>query len=256
MRFAIALDLGLVRKNNEDSIFARDTAVGRLDNLFMVADGMGGHLGGEYASQFVVRKIPELLEKKADFRSIRNLLLTVTDRANKALYQISVDREDLRGMGTTLVLATVKHKTVHIINVGDSRLYTYDGGLTQITRDHSLVEEMVAAGRLNRSDPLYDANKNIITRAMGIDPCLEQDYFSLEAKPGMKLLLCSDGLCGQVKDAEIAAVLAEEPDLEKAAARLVELSKAHGGSDNISVIIVELGDTGAAADGGERGSVC
>ena len=240
MRFSALTDLGLVRKNNEDSLFARDCAVGRLNNLFIVADGMGGHVGGEYASAFVVSKIPDLLEKrKPQEESLEDTLRIVTDRTNKALYQLSRNDKRLQGMGSTLVMTSIEDGEAHVINVGDSRLYRFDGTLTQITNDHSLVDEMVAKGKLTKDDPFYAANKNVITRAMGVSAYVEPDYFRVPLKEGDRLLLCSDGLSGMVDDETIAGVLAGEADTAAAAEKLMELAKENGGRDNISVILID-----------------
>ena len=239
MRYSALTDIGLVRSNNEDSLYAGDSAVGRLDNLFIVADGMGGHVGGEYASAFVVSKIPDLLDKRKHEENISDTLLIVTDRTNKALYQLSRNDKRLQGMGSTLVMTSIEGGTAHVINVGDSRLYHFDGTLTQVTNDHSLVDEMVAEGKLTKDDPFYAANKNVITRAMGITARVEPDYFHVPLGPGSRLLLCSDGLSGMVDDAAIADVLANEPDTAAAAEKLMALAKEAGGRDNITVIVVD-----------------
>ena len=126
-----------------------------------------------------------------------------------------------------------------MINVGDSRLYYYNGELTQITRDHSLVDEMVAKGKLTKDDPFYAANKNVITRAMGISARVEPDYFCVPLEAGCRILLCSDGLSGMVEDSVIADVLAEERDASAAADKLMQLAKDAGGKDNITVIVVD-----------------
>ncbi len=248
MRFSALTDLGLVRQNNEDSLFARDRAVGRLDNLFIVADGMGGHVGGEYASAFVVSKIPELLDKIEQDMEIPAAMAFVTDRTNKALYQLSRNDRRLQGMGSTLVMTSIRDGNAHVINVGDSRLYLYDGTLTQITRDHALVDEMVAKGKLTKDDPFYAANKNVITRAMGISARVEPDYFCVPVHAGCRLLLCSDGLSGMVDDAVTAGVLAEEPDTAAAAERLMQLAKEAGGKDNITVILIDVDEAGGKTE--------
>ena len=239
MRYSALTDLGLVRSNNEDSLFARDSSIGRLDNLFIVADGMGGHVGGEYASAFVVSKIPDLLEKRQKEERLADTLLTVTDRANRALYQLSRNDKRLQGMGSTLVMTTIRDGEAHVINVGDSRLYRFDGVLMQVTRDHSLVDEMVEQGKLTKDDPFYAANKNVITRAMGIGAYVEPDYFLVPLGPGNRLLLCSDGLSGMVEDEKIAQVLREVPDTDAAASRLMEMAREAGGKDNITVILID-----------------
>ena len=239
MRYSALTDLGLVRRNNEDSLFARDSAVGRLENLFIVADGMGGHVGGEYASAFVVSKIPDLLEKRQKEESVSDALLFVTDRVNKALYQLSRNDRRLQGMGSTLVMLSLGGGEAHVVNVGDSRMYYYNGKLEQITHDHSLVDEMVAKGKLTRDDPFYAANKNVITRAMGISAYVEPDAFRVPLETGCRLLLCSDGLSGMVDDAVIAEVLSAEPDTAAAAEKLMELAMKGGGKDNVTVILID-----------------
>lgn len=247
MRFSALTDLGLVRENNEDSLFAGDCAVGQLNNLFIVADGMGGHVGGEYASAFVVSEIPRLIRKSEQTEKIPELLLSAADSANMALYRQSRDDRRLQGMGSTLIMVGVAGSCAHVVNVGDSRLYVYDGGLRQVTRDHSLVDEMVAEGKLTKDDPFYAANKNVITRAMGISPAVEPDYFCVPLRAGSRLLLCSDGLSGMVEDNVMEAVLAELPDTDRAAERLMQEAKDSGGRDNITLILidVEAGDLAA-----------
>ena len=239
MRFSALTDLGLVRKNNEDSLFARDSAVGQLPNLFIVADGMGGHVGGEYASAFVVSKIPELLEKRKPGEDAATDLLFVTDRTNKALFQLSRNDRRLEGMGSTLVMTTIRGAEAHVINVGDSRLYLFDGGLRQITNDHSMVDEMVAKGKLTKEDPFYAANKNVITRAMGISARVEPDHFLVPLAAGNRLLLCSDGLCGVLSDAETAAYLRNSVDLDATCAALISRALQLGSRDNITVVLVQ-----------------
>ena len=144
-------------------------------------------------------------------------------------------------MGSTLVLAYLDKDEWIIVNVGDSRVYQYrDHELIQITEDHSQVEELVRAGRLERTDALYLANRHVITRAMGVEPYVEEDLFTAPAVPGSRLLLCSDGLHGMIEDSEIAAVLEEEGDLNAAARRLITLAKERGGRDNVTLILVEI----------------
>ncbi|MBQ4424406.1 MAG: Stp1/IreP family PP2C-type Ser/Thr phosphatase [Lachnospiraceae bacterium] len=240
IRYAAVTDTGLVRKNNEDSLYIGCPFGGIEDTLFIVADGMGGHQGGEIASRFVVQKIPELLGKMKGRSDPFHFLEQVTEKTNAALYQLAQEKEELRGMGSTLVMAYFEEGIWHVINVGDSRAYYYiDGVLQQITKDHSLVEEMVEAGRLQRDDPLYRVNRNVITRAMGAEPYVEEDYFQIETAPGGRLLLCTDGLHGMVPDDLIAQVLEEEPDPDTAAVSLVQMARDAGGKDNITAIVAD-----------------
>ena len=171
--------------------------------------------------------------------SIEDTLRIVTDRTNKALYQLSRNDKRLQGMGSTLVMASIEDGEAHVINVGDSRLYRFDGQLVQITRDHSLVEELVEAGIITHEQARHHPQKNVITRAMGVSAYVEPDYFCVPLKEGDRLLLCSDGLSGMIDDETIAGVLADEADTAAAAEKLMELAKESGGRDNISVILID-----------------
>ena len=244
LRYAAFTDIGLVRKNNEDSLYIGCPWGGLEENLFVVADGMGGHKGGEYASRFVARRIPEILHSRGKKGNIDLALEEATEKVNAALYRISQESEELSGLGSTLVMAFWDKSRFHIINVGDSRAYLFaDGELIQITEDHSLVEEMVRSGRLERDDEMYRANRNVITRAMGTEPYVEEDLFTAEAAPGSRLLLCTDGLHGMLEEEEIIRILSEEEDTEAAAERLVLEAKKGGGRDNITVILIDVLDT-------------
>lgn len=240
LQFAAFSDVGLVRKDNEDSSYCGCPLGGLQENLFIVADGMGGHRGGSYASRFVVRKIPELLPGRSREGGILPALMESVERTNRALYQIAQDQPELNGMGSTLVMAYLDKKEWLIINVGDSRAYEFvQDELRQITQDHSLVEELVRSGRLSREDKLYQTNRHVITRAMGSEPIVEEDCFTLPAREGQRLLLCSDGLHGMLADETIAAILKEEIDTTRAAARLMQEAKEAGGKDNITILLID-----------------
>lgn len=241
LRYAAFTDIGLVRKNNEDSLYIGCPWGGLEENLFVVADGMGGHKGGEYASRFVARRIPEILHSRGRKGNIDLALEEATEKVNAALFRISQESEELSGLGSTLVMAFWDRSRFHIINVGDSRAYLFrNGELIQITEDHSLVEEMVRDGRLERDDEMYLANRNVITRAMGTEPYVEEDVFLAEAVPGNRLLLCTDGLHGMLAEEEIIRILSEVSDTEEAAEQLVLEAKKGGGKDNITVILVDV----------------
>ena len=240
MRFAALTNQGLVRSNNEDSVFAQDTPVGDLKNMFLVADGMGGYQGGEYASQFVVRRIHEILRRRIRRGEPRLLMDQTLSVVNKELYNISTDTPALRGMGTTVVMATFLNGSLYVMNAGDSRLYIYDGVLNQITHDHSWVEEMVARGALTRDDPIYEARRNIITRAVGNAPYVEPEFYEVRPQPGDRMLMCSDGLYTMVDNDTISRILYREKDMLRAAERLIEAANAGGGKDNISVIVADV----------------
>ena len=240
IRYAAVTDTGLVRKNNEDSLYVGCPFGGVEDDLFIVADGMGGHKGGEIASSFVVHKIPEALAAMKERSDVGLCLQQAVEKTNAALFITAGESEGLKGMGSTVVLAYFREGIWHVINVGDSRAYYYNGTLSQITKDHSLVEEMVEEGRLERDDPLYEANRNVITRAMGADVIVEEDYFTQQAEPGSRLLLCSDGLHGMISDEEISRILEETEDPDQAAVALVTLAIEAGGKDNVTAIVADV----------------
>lgn len=160
-------DTGLVRRSNQDFLFAADQPVGPLPNLFIVADGMGGHKAGDFASRYVVEHMKEYIEN-SDPASPVMILRKALEKTNQGLFEEAQGNPDREGMGSTLVAATIEDDMMYVANVGDSRLYLLRDSLAQITRDHSLVEEMVARGKMERDSESYRSQKNIITRAMGI----------------------------------------------------------------------------------------
>ncbi len=231
--------IGRRREMNQDYVFASETAVGQLPNLFLVADGMGGHKAGEYASRFTVEKIVEELSASQQTKpvaAIRDALVT----ANRLLIREAKEDSAKSGMGTTVVAATIIGTHLHVANVGDSRLYVTDHeAIRQITRDHSLVEEMVRLGEMNKAEAKDHPDKNIITRAIGVTTDLIVDFFEVELKPGDTVLMCSDGLTNMVDDEEIRAIIAEKNNVKEKAERLIETANEHGGKDNITVVLVE-----------------
>ncbi|MBO4839016.1 MAG: Stp1/IreP family PP2C-type Ser/Thr phosphatase [Lachnospiraceae bacterium] len=240
LQYAAKTDVGLVRQNNEDSFYTGCPLGGLENNLFIVADGMGGHKGGEYASRFVVRKIPDNLKAIGRKNGVLNALRDAVENTNRALNQLSLELDYLQGMGSTVVMAYFNKTEWIVVNVGDSRAYLFENDeLRQITLDHSWVEEMVRQGVLERDDPMYLANRNKITRAMGSEATVEEDVFLVPAASGQRLLLCSDGLHGMVSDEDIAAVLRGEEDVDRAASRLLRMAMDAGGQDNITILLVE-----------------
>lgn len=231
--------IGRRREMNQDYVFASETAVGQLPNLFLVADGMGGHKAGEYASRFTVEKIVEELSASQQTKpvaAIRDALVT----ANRLLIREAKEDSAKSGMGTTVVAATIIGTHLHVANVGDSRLYVTDHeAIRQITRDHSLVEEMVRLGEMNKAEAKDHPDKNIITRAIGVTTDLIVDFFEVELRPGDTVLMCSDGLTNMVDDEEIRAIIAEKNNVKEKAERLIETANEHGGKDNITVVLVE-----------------
>ncbi len=232
-------DVGRVRTRNQDYLYSSSAPVGKLENLYMVADGMGGHRAGDFASRFLVERLILYVEKCQEENPVR-ILKEGIRIANHELLDKSLSSEELTGMGTTLVAATVKNGELIAANVGDSRLYLYrNGTLSQITRDHSYVEEMVAMGRMTRGSRDYLAKKNIITRAVGTDRALEVDFFQKELLPGDLFLLCSDGLTNMLSDQEIQSHLAGGQTLKDRVEALIRSANEHGGKDNIAVILAD-----------------
>ena len=238
MKAFAATDVGKVREVNQDCVFSSTGPVGCLPNLFIVADGMGGHKAGDIASRLTVDSVVDKLSKV----NSKDYISVITDtiiKVNKEVIDKAAESQDYAGMGTTLVVATVFDNILKVANVGDSRLYVVGEDIIQITRDHSLVEEMVINGQLDRADARVDKRKNIITRAIGGESKVEAEMFSVELKPEDKILMCSDGLSNMVDDAEILEIINRETDIEKAARMLIDAANENGGKDNISVVIVE-----------------
>ncbi len=231
-------DTGRVRSMNEDSLYASPGMVGPLFNLFIVADGMGGHRAGDFASRFVVECIAGLVEDARDDSPVM-VLRRAIEQTNRRLYTEAERNPDRAGMGSTVVAATIADDTMYVANVGDSRLYLFRDGLNQITRDHSLVEEMFLRGRMTRDSESYQSQKNIITRAMGTRPGVEVDFFEVSLQEEDCVLLCSDGLTNMVTDSEISRVLASSGTIEEKTKSLIDMANANGGRDNIAVILVK-----------------
>jgi len=226
------------RTANQDSVFCSQQPVGCLPNLFIVADGMGGHKAGDFASAFAVKQMEEIIAHAAGPLTARPdlLLRDAVYQVNAKLYFEAVKCEERRGMGTTIVACTVTGGLLTVINVGDSRLYVYGDSLRQVTHDHSLVEEMIEQGNLEKDSPDYWSNKNIITRAVGIHPNIEVDVFKLPLEKGQGVLLCSDGLTNMVDDHDIFRILREQKNVCDAARQLIAQANENGGRDNIAVI--------------------
>lgn len=232
-------DIGRRRKSNQDYIYTSDTQIGRLPNLYLVADGMGGHNAGDYASRFTVDQLKELIAG-----SEQEVAPAVFDEAlhivNLKLRRIASSDEKYYGMGTTLVGATIIGDTLYAANIGDSRLYILNDRMNQITIDHSLVEEMVLSGTLDQRKARNHPDRNIITRAIGAEDWLEVDFFTEKINRGDMVLMCTDGLTNMLEDGEIESVLRGEGTLADKCGRLVEWANERGGRDNISVVIIAV----------------
>jgi protein phosphatase len=227
-------NVGLVRKDNEDSYLV---SVSR--GLFIVADGMGGHLAGQVASSMAVRAFER--EFECDFLEepvlkLRGALL----QANETILREGQAHEEYAGMGTTVTAAYIKENYLYLAHIGDSRAYLFrNSSLQQLTQDHSLVNELFQNGSISREEMQNHPQKNILTRAAGTEKEPQIDDYSYVLYPGDILLLCTDGLHGHVKEKDIELILGENLSLEAKLHQMVELSLERGGSDNITAILLE-----------------
>lgn len=230
---------GQRRETNQDYMFTSETAVGNLPNLFLVADGMGGHAAGDYASRFTVEKIVEYAEHAKQREPVTVLKEALMHANGLLLKEASMDAAK-SGMGTTVVAAVCEGDRMYVANVGDSRLYVINQKkITQITRDHSLVEEMVRMGEMNEADAKGHPDKNIITRAVGVTAGLSVDFFEFRLEEGDTILMCSDGLTNMVEDAQIRRIVLGQRDIVEKTETLVAAANQNGGNDNITVVLIE-----------------
>ena len=236
---------GMVRSHNEDSI-AADAEIG----LAVLADGMGGYNAGEVASGIAVAMISAEMKQALTGRKpeelngerAETLVAEHAMRTNAAIYQAAQSQPQYSGMGTTLVVALWHDNQVSVGHIGDSRLYRLRGGaLEQVTRDHSLLQEQIDSGMITKEQARYSQHKNLVTRAVGIDPEVEAEVHTYPAQPGDIYLLCSDGLNDMVTDEDIQLTLASlQANLPLAAQQLVQQANDNGGRDNVSVILVRV----------------
>jgi len=231
-------DIGKTRELNQDYVFTSEEPVGNLPNLFIVADGMGGHNAGDYASRYTVETMVSEISK-TDEKDTTKIIRNAIGIANEHIRVKASEEAHLFGMGTTLVVATLKDDILEVANIGDSRLYIVNDEITQITRDHSLVEEMIRMGGLERSQARWHPDKNIITRAIGASETVKVDFFTVRLKKGDIVLMCSDGLTNMVEDEEIRMILSNQRDIVECAEELVKAANNNGGQDNIAVILIE-----------------
>ncbi|MFO1339532.1 MAG: Stp1/IreP family PP2C-type Ser/Thr phosphatase [Burkholderiaceae bacterium] len=251
LEFFSALDTGRARSNNEDAV--------RIDEnlaLAVLADGMGGYNAGEVASAMTVDCVHDdiarwLAEPRGprDENEIRQALIASAQHANHEVYQASQGKAEYAGMGTTLVTALFNEDRLWVGHIGDSRAYRWrDGRLEQLSRDHSLLQEQIDAGLLTAEEAAYSMNRNLVTRAVGVEPEVELEVVGHDLRAGDVVLLCSDGLSDMLPDPAIAQVMRASDSLEMTAQALVAAANAAGGRDNISVVLVRA--KGGAAQSG------
>lgn len=247
MRYAALTDVGMLRRNNEDSFHADG-------HVFAVADGMGGHRAGEVASAVAIEAFVRFVKENASLAPLQRMERGIRE-ANEQLISMALRDPDLEGMGTTLTAMMVENG-VYLGHVGDSRAYLIrDGRLRRLTRDHSLVEKMVDEGALTPDEALVYPGRNVILRALGVSREVEADLIRVEVMPGDLVMLCSDGLSVSLEDAELEGLLRRVRDLEEGCRLLVEEANARGGVDNVTVVLVSLeeGDElGIMPDGGRK----
>ena len=225
-------DIGRKRLTNQDTVYLSDAPIGVLPNLYIVADGMGGEKAGDYASKSLIGYMLTYIENtmKMPIRAIREAI----EYANENLFAEGSKNPNLEGMGTTVVAACIIDNTLHVFNVGDSRCYILDeSGISQITKDHSLVEMLVSKGEITRESIEYKANKSKITRA---------DSFEVELLGNEYVLLCSDGLTNMVEDEKIYNIVSSGAGVRASAKRLIEEANLSGGSDNISILLIDMNE--------------
>lgn len=240
MKFACKTDIGRVRRSNQDSY-----AVGELPGGVawgIVCDGMGGANGGNIASGTAVKTVSERIASSwrpgMGGNSIANMLKSVVAAANVNVFDMSKSVEALAGMGTTIVVVLIADGVAHLVHAGDSRAYhLHDGHLTQITKDHSIVQTLVESGQLTEREAREHPRRNVITRALGVAETLEVDYNEVELASGEGILLCTDGLSGFADHRDMERVFATVPFVE-CPERLVELANENGGGDNITVVAI------------------
>ena len=226
-QFGSRTDIGCVREQNEDSLIVKPP-------LFVVADGMGGHAAGEVASEICVKTIEECAPEHADAEQLGGAV----EQANRDIITAALTGEGRQGMGTTCTAAMLEDDKLTIAQVGDSRAYLMHAGkLTQITRDHSLMADMIESGQITPEEARFHPNRSVITRALGNDPHMIPDLYEIHVEAGDRLMLCSDGLTSMVEDDTIEAVMNRVVDPQRCASTLVNEAIAAGGSDNVTVIV-------------------
>jgi serine/threonine protein phosphatase PrpC len=249
LEIASHTDPGMVRSHNEDSI-----ASIAEKGLVVLADGMGGYNAGEVASGMATTVIttelqqlledhpPHKVDPQSGQKAAMKMLREQVAKANASIYQASQSQPQYAGMGTTLVVALFYDNKMMVAHIGDSRLYRMRGDeFGQVTKDHSLLQEQIDAGVLTKEQAKYSSNKNLVTRALGIDPAVEAEIHEHDTQPGDIYLLCSDGLSDMVSDEDIGMALqALGANLNLAAQQLVQMANDNGGRDNISAILIKI----------------
>lgn len=230
-------DIGCVRSMNQDGYFCSMTPVGPFPNLFIVADGMGGHQAGDYASRYAIETFLEFVRHAESSNLIRNVDEGISE-VNRKVLEKSLEQEALSGMGTTFVVAYIEQSQLYVANVGDSRLYLIGEEINQVTEDHSYVAAMMRAGQLTSEEARNHPEKNVITRAIGVARNVKADFFEVDLQPQDRILMCSDGLSNMIEDDTLYDILTS-CKTEDSVKVLIEEAKKNGGFDNITAIVIE-----------------
>lgn len=231
--------VGMKRANNEDFIYSNDNPIGALPNIYIVADGMGGYDGGEIASHEAVKCFVDYLSI-ANENEISDIMVAGIKYANNRILDLKAENEKLSQMGTTMDCVTIKDDTAYIAHVGDSRVYLINNDIHCLTNDHSYVMDLVRAGLITLEEAENRPDKNIITKAIGIERDIESDVVIAEVKKDNYLLLCSDGLYGMLRDIDILNIVKNKNlTLEEKTNLLIDGANQNGGRDNISVVLVK-----------------
>ncbi len=236
-------DVGRKRESNQDYVFTSDIPIAALPCLYIIADGMGGHLAGEFASKFSVDTVVNFISESQQ-SDPEDLFDGALHFANDEVIRLSEENEAYRGMGTTIIAVTIIDEKLYISNVGDSRLYLVGDHMRQITNDHSLVGEMVRSGSITEEDARKHPNRNVITRAIGAEKTLLVDHEELQILEDDLILMCTDGLTSMLSDEELERILCRAGAIEDKVTALVEAANEAGGRDNISVILIDPAQIG------------
>lgn len=244
--YSALTDVGRHRSNNEDAV-----KIDRTHGIVVLADGMGGYNAGEVASTMAVEQIASELGQRlsqatrfTSAREIRRAVEVCVGNANQAIFRAARSEASYAGMGTTLVMSVLRGDALIVGHAGDSRAYRWrDGVLTQLTRDHSLLQEQLDAGIITAEEAAASPHRNLVTRALGVEDHVLLDVQTFTVLPGDTYLFCSDGLTDMVADDKIAEILASVPQAERRATRLVRSANANGGMDNVTVALTQIAET-------------
>lgn len=234
---------GYIRKVNQDAFFQQDTPIGPLENLYVLADGMGGHRGGEVASKFAVDTVIQSVQKAKSKMEPIEILESAIVNANKRIFKEAIEDATLYNMGTTIIASCIVDRHIYIAHVGDSRFYVFTDHLEQVTKDHSYVQELVDVGAITQEEARNHPKKNQITRAVGIDPMIQVDTYTIDLdtihREIQYILICTDGLTNMVSEFEITELINREKEIQRICEELIDKALRAGGTDNITCIVIE-----------------